>query len=267
MRPFHLVNAFSLKPFGGNPAAVLLLEQEEWPEEHWLQGVAAQFNLSETAFLLRRSELRYALRWFTPTTEVDLCGHATLAAAHVLWSEGRATALAELYFETASGELRCTQEPGGAMAMDFPAPPIVSIPIPELAERALGVPIVAAYADSRYLVLELANESAVRTLRPELALLRSLEQWGIVVTAVAAPSEGDDYVARFFAPNMGIPEDPVTGTAHCRLARLWSARLGKTVLTARQLSSRGGAVRVELRGSRVLLGGRAITVACGQLLI
>jgi PhzF family phenazine biosynthesis protein len=263
MQPFYLVNAFTSEAFAGNPAAGVLLSGADWPEDAWMLGVAAQFNLSETAFALPRGDGTWALRWMTPAVEIDLCGHATLATAHALWLSGRLAGDAAAEFETRSGRLSCRKRENGLIAMDFPALAVQAIPAPEKALAALGVRSASASADGSYLFLELESEAAVRAVRPDFAALCLLEQWGVCITARAA-SEGD-FVSRFFGPRKGVPEDPVTGSSHCRLAPYWGEKLGKSTLWARQLSRRGGTVGMELEGSRVTLLGRALCVGEGSL--
>ena len=265
MQPFYLVNAFSTEPFGGNPAAVLPLEGSAWPADAWMQGVAAQFNLSETAFMLRQADGSFGLSWLTPLAEVDLCGHATLASAQVLWQSGRLGQESPAHFETRSGRLTCTRAPDGRIGMDFPALPVRPIATPELALKALGLKSALAATDGSYLLLELENEEAVAAVRPDMALLSQLDAWGTIVTAPA--SRGGDLVSRFFAPRKGVPEDPVTGSAHCRLAPYWGAKWDKKNLQGRQISARGGHLDLEWKGDRVLLWGRAVTVGQGDLQI
>ena len=265
MHPFYLANAFSTDPFGGNPAAVLVLDGAAWPQDAWMQGVAAQFNLAETAFALPQADGSFGLRWMTPLAEVDLCGHATQATAHVLWQIGRLAANAPAQFDTRSGRLSCVRHDDGRIGMDFPALSVRPIPTPELALKALGLSSAAAATDGTYLVLELADEAAVRAVVPDFGALSGLEAWGTILTAPA--KDGTDFVSRFFAPRKGVPEDPVTGSAHCRLTPYWSAKLGKASMQARQVSKRGGELGVELKGDRVLLLGRAVTVGHGDLQI
>jgi len=265
MHPFYLVNAFSRQPFGGNPAAVVLLDGPAWPDDAWLQGVAAQFNLAETAFVRPQPDGAYALRWLTPVAEVDLCGHATLAAAHVLWQSGALDPGAKARFDTRSGRLTCAALDPGRITMDFPALALRPVPAPALALRALGLAQASAATDGTYLLLELADEAAVRAVQPDFALLAQLDTWGSILTAPGGG--GVDFVSRFFAPRMGVPEDPVTGSAHCRLAPYWAAKLRKDVLQARQVSPRGGALGLRLAGDRVSLEGEALTVGQGSLQI
>ncbi len=254
------VDAFTGKPFAGNPAAVCLLAQPR--DDAWLQAVAQEMNLSETAFLLRRDD-GYDLRWFTPAAEVDLCGHATLASAHVLWEEGHLHPDAEACFHTRSGLLTAKRD-GDWIAMDFPAEPAApAVAPPELA-RALGVaPRYVGRNRFDYLVV-VASEGEVRAARPDLALLRQIACRGVILTSAAAAEF--DFVSRFFAPRVGVDEDPVTGSAHCCLGPYWGERLGKGELLAYQASARGGIIRVQLAGQRVGLGGQAATVLRGELL-
>jgi len=268
MHPFGLANAFTRDPFAGNPAAAVFLEGANWPADHWMQGVAAQFNLAETAFILMRHNAGLGLRWMTPLAEVDLCGHATLAAAHLLWQTGRLEPGTEARFDTRSGALACLRQDDGRIAMDFPAMPVEPCPVDPEALKAFGLDRALgawrdAGTDGPYLLVEAEDEDAVRGAIPDFAALRRLKPWGCMLTARA--SQGGDFVSRFFAPKKGVPEDPVTGSAHCRLGPWWGARLGKSSLEARQLSPRGGAVGMELRGRRLLLLGDAVTVGQGTL--
>jgi PhzF family phenazine biosynthesis protein len=263
MQTFHLVNAFSTEPFGGNPAAVLPLDGLDWPATPWMQGVAAQFNLAETAFALLQPDGSYGLRWLTPLDEVDLCGHATLATAHALWQTGALAMDAEACFDTRSGRLTCSRLEDGRISMDFPALPVRPVPTPALALKALGLKAASAFTDGTYLLLELADEAAVRALEPDFGLLSQLDAWGTIVTARGSGEV--DFVSRFFAPRKGVPEDPVTGSAHCRLAPYWGAKLGKSRLEARQVSRRGGDLGLEWSGDRVRLLGRAVTIGHGDL--
>ena len=265
MQPFYLVNAFSTEPFAGNPAAVLFLDGPDWPGQAWMQGVAAQFNLAETAFVQRQGDGSFGLRWLTPLAEVDLCGHATLATAHVLWQSGRLGSDSPAHFDTKSGRLTCTRSADGHIGMDFPALYVRSIPVPEMALRALGLSSALAATDGTYLLLELETEAAVAGLKPDMGLLSQLDTWGTIVTAPA--SQGGDVVCRFFAPKKGVPEDPVTGSAHCRLAPYWGTKLGQKSLKSRQISARGGDLELEWKGERVVLWGRAVTVGQGELQI
>lgn len=259
---FH-VDAFARAAFGGNPAAVCLLERAR--PARWLQAVAAEMNLSETAFVqpLARG---FRLRWFTPKVEVALCGHATLASAHVLWSEGIAPAAAELRFRTKSAVLTARRR-GDAIELDFPARPArrAAGRAGAALAKALGAKPRAVVAAGDDMLVELASERAVRALAPDFAALAKLPVRGVIATAAA--DRGHDFVSRFFAPAVGVPEDPVTGSAHCALAPYWAAKLGKATLRGFQASARGGEVECELAGDRVLLRGRAVTVTRGQLLV
>jgi predicted PhzF superfamily epimerase YddE/YHI9 len=258
---FTQVDAFTDQPFAGNPAAVCLLPAPANPI--WMQQVAREMNLADTAFLVRRDD-GFDLRWFTPAVEVDLCGHATLASAHTLWEDGHIDSGAEARFHTRSGVVSASRE-GDLIWLDFPATPDQPVPAPP--ELALGPGVVVRHVGRTvfdYLV-ELESEAAVRSLSPDLAALARLGTRGVIVTA---RSEDPRYhfVSRFFAPAAGIPEDPVTGSAHCALAPFWAERLGKREMVGYQASARGGTVRVRLKGDRVLLGGRAVTVLRGELL-
>lgn len=249
------VDAFTDRPFTGNPAAVCILDEP--PPDWWMQDLAREMNLSETAFVLPHDE-GYDLRWFTPTTEVDLCGHATLASAHVLWEDGRLGEGAVARFHTRSGELTAVRD-GEWIRMDFPSERCdPAQPPPDLA-AALGATPLSVHRNRFDLLVELADEKTVRTLRPDLARLSGIPVRGCVVTSEAI-SPRFDFVSRFFAPRVGVPEDPVTGSAHCALAPFWSDRLGRPDLTGYQVSSRGGTVRTRVEGDRVVLGGQAVTV-------
>ncbi len=256
---FH-VDAFTSKPFRGNPAAVCLLAAAK--PARWMQAVAAEMNLSETAFVSPMAR-GFRLRWFTPQVEVDLCGHATLATAHVLWSEGLAARDHVLVFTTRSGVLTAAQR-SDRIELDFPARPAVRCKVPAGLSKALGVTPVFVARNQDDLLVELASERQVRSLQPNLTALVKLPVRGVIVTARS--SGKFDFVSRFFAPAVGVPEDPVTGSAHCGLAPFWAERLGRTTLRGFQASARGGIVEVELRGERVLLRGTAVTVVRGELL-
>ncbi len=259
--PFFQIDAFTSEPFSGNPAAVVVLPAAA--EAPWMQRVAAEMNLSETAFLVPRPD-GFDLRWFTPAVEVDLCGHATLASAHALWQGGHLAAGEQARFYTKSGLLTATPV-GDWIELDFPAT------IAEAAEPPAGL-LEALGAHARYVgksrfdyLVEVADETVVRHLKPDFVKLRTLPVRGVIVTS-AATTAGFDFVSRFFAPGSGIDEDPVTGSAHCCLTPYWSRKLGRTAFTARQVSARGGTLRVELVGDRVKLRGQAVTVARGELL-
>lgn len=257
--PLIQVNAFTDRPFGGNPAAVCLLDRPR-PND-WLQGAGAQINLSETAFLLPRAD-GWDLRWFTPTVEVDLCGHATLASAHALWQRDLLPATETARFHTRSGQL-LARRIGETIEMDFPAVPVEPAEGPPDLLAALGAEARGVYRNRMDYLVELADEAAVRGLKPAHARLARLPVRGVIVTARSA-GNGYDFVSRFFAPGSGITEDPVTGSAHCALAPFWAERLGKTELRAYQASARGGEVGVRVAAPRVFLTGKAVTVWQGE---
>ena len=259
------VDAFTSKPFAGNPAAVCILA--EAPEERWMRDVAREMNLSETAFLVPRDG-EYNLRWFTPAVEVDLCGHATLASAHVLWEEGHLAAGAQARFHTRSGLLLAERQ-GDWIEMDFPAEPLDS-PISDQLEldriaAALNAPLISAGRNRFDLLVEFADEQTVRELQPDYRLIAAFPVRGVIATSRAAAPEFD-FVSRFFAPRVGVDEDPVCGSAHCCLGPFWASRLGRTELTGRQVSPRGGVVKVRVDGPRVALIGQAVTVLRGELI-
>lgn len=256
------VDAFTDEAFGGNPAAVCFLPEAK--DDDWMQSVAREMNLSETAFLLRGQD-GFSLRWFTPEVEVDLCGHATLASAHALWEEGVALPSAPLRFYTRSGLLGAKKREG-IIELDFPATPEAPCASPLGLALALGAePTYIGHSAYDYLVL-LRDAEAVRRLSPDMGLLKKVSARGIIVTALSDDSRFD-FVSRFFAPAAGIDEDPVTGSAHCCLGPFWQARLGKTAMVAFQASARGGVVRVEVAGDRVRIGGHAVTVMKADLLV
>ncbi|HTM47775.1 MAG TPA: PhzF family phenazine biosynthesis protein [Bryobacteraceae bacterium] len=261
MPPIHItqVDAFTDKAFGGNPAAVCILPDER--ETSWLQSVAREMNLSETAFLVRE-ENGFLLRWFTPTVEVDLCGHATLASAHALWEEGYVKPPQKVRFFTRSGVLTAYRK-AHWIELDFPAKVEEKAEAPEGLAEALGAEPKYVGRNAFDYLVELDSEETVRGLKPNFPLLEKLPARGVIVT-----SRGSDYdfVSRFFAPGSGIPEDPVTGSAHVCLGPYWGPKLGKTEMTAYQASERGGVVQVRLDGERVRLGGQAVTVLRGALL-
>lgn len=255
------VDAFANRPFAGNPAAVCVMDAPR--PDRWMQDVAREMNLSETAFLHREAD-GYRLRWFTPVAEVDLCGHATLASAHVLWDEGHLASSEPARFQTRSGALSAWQD-GSWIRMDFPAEPAQPAHAPDGLEDALGVSAAWTGRNRFDLLIELADEAAVRSLAPNLWKLRSLSDRGVIVTAPAAGPEYD-FVSRFFGPAVGVDEDPVTGSAHCALAPFWAERLDRTDMVGYQASVRGGIVRVRVQDDRVELGGQAVTVLRGELL-
>jgi len=261
--PLYLVDAFTEKPFSGNPAAVCLLERAR--EAAWMQHVAAEMNLSETAFLVPRAGAagEFDLRWFTPMVEVDLCGHATLASAHVLWESGRLEAGTLPRFHTRSGVLSAIRR-GDEIELDFPGKPVRATPPPKGLIAALGTDPVFVGCNGMDFLVETESDEHVRSLAPDFEELKQVEARGVIVTARS--SGRFDFVSRFFAPRAGIREDPVTGSAHCALAPYWHTKLGKPQMFAYQMSRRGGTVRCVVMGERVLLGGRALTVARGELL-
>jgi PhzF family phenazine biosynthesis protein len=262
----RVVDAFAEQAFGGNPAAVCVLPAAR--DASWMQHVAREMNLSETAFLVATGEAEFDLRWFTPSVEVALCGHATLASAHVVWTDGLAPADATLRFATKSGVLSTVQR-AGRIEMDFPATPATRVEPPAGLLAALGIGSARWVGRTQFdYLVELDAESDVRALAPDARALRALAVRGVMVTARAA-RETWDFVSRFFAPGAGVDEDPVTGSAHCCLGPYWRERLGRDALIGRQLSARGGTVlvRVSGDGARVVLGGTAVTVLRGDLLV
>src|SRR5262245_29604186 len=256
------VDAFTNVPFTGNPAALCVLPEPR-PDD-WLRHVAREMNLSDTAFLVRRDG-GFDLRWLTPSVEVDLCGHATVASAHVLWEDGHLPADAQARFHTRSGLLTADRR-SGWIELDFPVKEAVAAEPPSSLLPALGVtaPVAVAKNVFDYLV-EVESEAELRALRPDHASLRRIPVRGVMVTARSA-SPAFDFVSRFFAPGSGIDEDPVTGSAHTALGPYWGAKLGKTEMTAYQASARGGVVRLHLAGDRIALGGQAVTVIQATLL-
>jgi len=255
------VDAFTDKPFAGNPAGVCILSEPR--DESWMQNVAREMNLSETAFLLKEQD-GFNLRWFTPAVEVDLCGHATLASAHILWEAGYLKPEEQARFNTCSG-LLTSERQDDCIEMNVPATPEEPAEAPADLIEALGVP--AAYVGKNrfdYLV-EVDSEEVVRNMQPDFTLLAKVSARGIMVTSI--PSTQDyDFVSRFFAPQVGINEDPVTGSAHCCLGPYWNKRLEKNEFVACQASARGGIMRVRVDGDRVYLGGQAVTVLRGELI-
>ncbi|MFF9494830.1 PhzF family phenazine biosynthesis protein [Streptomyces flaveolus] len=265
----RIVDAFTDRPFAGNPAGVLLLDA--FPDDDRLQKVALEVNHAETAFahpLPAGGEADWALRWFTPATEVAMCGHATLATAHVLHTTG--THEGPVRFATRSGVLIATPREDGSITLDFPTAPLTPVEVPEGVAEALGAQPHAALdtgPDVGDLLVEVADERTVRGLAPDHKALAAHSRRGIIATARAEdPARGYDYVSRCFFPNVGIDEDPVTGSAHTALAPYWAERLGNPALTGLQASPRSGRVRTEVRGDRTLLSGRAVTVIEGELL-
>lgn len=275
-RPIYIVDAFTKVRFGGNPAAVCLVDEPLSDED--MAKIAAEMNLSETAFVEKLGSGEYGLRWLTPVAEVDLCGHATLAAAHILWETGRLNKEREAAFITRSGRLSARKElSDGSIAMDFPSEPPEAVQAPQ--ELLEGLGLIPRYVGRNRMdfIVEVDHADTVRSLKPDFALLRRLEARGVVVTSrwseagmgEEAGARGDearyDMVSRAFYPAVGIDEDPVTGSAHCALAPYWGRRLRRTELTGYQASARGGEVGMRLEGDRVLLSGHSVTVLSGSL--
>jgi PhzF family phenazine biosynthesis protein len=259
----YQVDAFTDRAFAGNPAAVCLLNEPR--EAEWMQHVAREMNLSETAFLVPRGG-GFDLRWFTPATEVELCGHATLASAHVLWQAGRLAPTELAHFHTLSGLLTARRRGDGWIELDFPARSAEPVAIPPGLLEALGAEVPVFVGKSRYdYLLELPSEEAVRALRPDFGQLRTLPVRGVITTARASSSPFD-FISRFFAPGAGVDEDPVTGSAHCTLGPYWAERLAKDEMLAYQASDRGGVLQVRVTGERVELAGQAVTVLQGHLM-
>jgi PhzF family phenazine biosynthesis protein len=260
--PLYHVDAFADRPFGGNPAAVCLVSR--WPGDAWMQSLAAELKHSETAFVQPGGE-SFELRWFTPAVEVDLCGHATLASAFVLWHAGFAPAGEPIRFSTRSGILTARQR-DEAIELDFPLDKQTETPPPQGLLEALGV-------DAKYVgrgrfdyLIEVESEDLLRRMLPDFRRLAAVDCRGVIVTARSS-REPFDFVSRFFAPAAGVDEDPVTGSAHCTLAHFWQQRLGRERLTAYQASARGGVVGVSVDGDRVRLAGRAVMVFEGSLTV
>lgn len=270
----RIIDAFTARPFSGNPAAVCLLDAGPWPDERWMRQVAMEMSLSETAFarpLRDHAEADWALRWFTPVVEDDLCGHATLATAHALREDGHLTGAVR--FMTRSGVLRADASPDGAITLDFPAATVAATAVPAGLAEALGAAPAAAMSTGRLrdVLAVFGTEDEVRALAPDMGALAAITRRdgirGVTATAPAAePGSGYDFVSRFFSPADGIPEDPVTGSAHTALSPFWAGRLGRREVTGFQASARGGFVRTLLDGERVKLSGQARTVLDGRLL-
>ena len=262
--PIFQVDAFTEVPFKGNPAGVCLLNAPA--EASWMQNVAAEMNLAETAFLLPEGD-GYRLRWFTPQVEVRLCGHATLATAHVLWEQGLLAPDREARFETLSG-LLTARRVGALIELNFPSRPVTPQP-PAWAEAvigALGIKPSFIGMSAEDILIEAADEDAVRGVRPDFATLKSLPARGVIITSRSSDPRFD-FVSRFFAPAVGVPEDPVTGSSHCVLTPFWARRLGKASMTAYQASDRGGVLELRLDGDRVRIAGRAVTVIKGEITV
>ncbi|MCZ8523074.1 MULTISPECIES: PhzF family phenazine biosynthesis protein [Paenibacillus] len=264
----HIIDAFAEGPFRGNPAAVTLLRVR--PEEQWLQQIAMEMNLSETAFLWKEEDGSFRLRWFTPAVEVDLCGHATLASAHYLWETGAADPAALLRFHTRSGLLTAERTAEGRISLDFPMESVSPL---DLEEQGLtrqveamlgGVRPVEAATNGQYLLLEFDSEETVRSLNPDYAALGSLSFQGLLATARSS-DDRYEFASRCFFPSFGINEDPVTGSAHCSLLPYWRNKLGRDRMTALQCSSRTGVLYLEAAGDRVRIAGEAVTMLRGRL--
>jgi len=262
---YQIINAFTDKPFSGNPAGVCL--PKTWPSMDTMQKIATENNLSETAFVVKKENGLYGLRWFTPTLEIDLCGHATLASAYALFNDREKDAQ-ELKFDTASGILTVTRE-DEYLCLNFPSALAAECPIYTSIRKSLGIEPIAVFKSIDFLVL-LENEAALRRITPNFDVLMKLkaeagldhDKFGVIVTA---PGEECDFVSRYFAPHVGVPEDPVTGRAHCTLTPFWSMRLGKKIMDARQLSARGGTLRCEDLGERVKISGKAVPYLKGNI--
>lgn len=256
------VDAFTQTPFKGNPAAVCILREPA--DERWMQQVAQEMNLAETAFL-HRIEDGFHLRWFTPAAEVDLCGHATLASAHVLWEQGYLHEEEQAKFHTRSGMLTAKRQ-GEWIELNFPATPAERADAPADLSEALGIRLDYVGRSQFDYFVEVASEDMLRALSPDMNVLQRVPVRGVIVTSRSNSTEFD-FVSRFFAPRVGINEDPVTGSSHCTLAPYWSQRLGKSEMMAYQASPRGGVLRVCMQGERVAIGGQAVTVLHGTLLV
>ena len=262
MMKIFQVDAFTNTKFRGNPAAVCIIPKGQDATDTWMQELAEEMNLPETAFAEEIDGSRYSLRWFTPTTEVKLCGHATLATAHILWTEDQVSDNEAITFDTLSGDLVVTRDDSSLISLNFPKQLINECKEPIGLEMALGCEIINTYLSGENLLVEVKDEETVRGLAPYIQQLELLPSELVIVTA-----EGNevDFVSRVFAPNVGIDEDPATGSAHNSLALFWEKRLNKTEMNALQLSKRGGALRVELVGDRVNIAGQATTVFKGEL--
>jgi len=261
--PLFHVDAFTAQAFAGNPAGVCLLERHA--EAEWMQLVAREMNLSETAFLVPRGA-DFDLRWFSPTVEVALCGHATLASAHILWQEGRCPADRPIHFHTASGVLGAERR-GDWIELDFPSEPAQAIAAPPGLLEALGVTAQFTGQNRFDYLVEVESEQVVRGLRPDFTALRTLLTRGAIVTAKARAGADYDFVSRFFAGGAGIDEDPATGSSHCCLGPYWQSKLGKAELVGFQASARTGVIRVRVEGVRCKLGGEAVTVTKGEFVV
>lgn len=263
--PIYTVDAFTTKPFGGNPAAVCILN--DVIPVSLMQNIAFELNLAETAFVLKEKDKEgYSLRWMTPVSEVDLCGHATLASSHIMWQKGIVPETEPIHFHTRSGLLKAEYN-NGEITLDFPAIPQKEIEYPKDLLDAIGgvSPKYVGMTKWNYLI-ELESEKDVRELKPDFNIMLTLPGWGTIITAKADENkEGYDFISRFFAPEKGIQEDPVTGSAHCALAPYWQARLGKDIFKAYQASERGGTLGLKVSGDRVMITGNAVTVIEGEI--
>ncbi len=258
----YIVDAFTAVPFAGNPAGVCILEEKV--DDGLLQVIGMEMNLSETAFLLKQGN-EYNLRWFTPTTEVELCGHATLASAHILWETGALGPGEPAIFNTLSGEIRATMK-GDWIELNFPIEKEEKTEAHPLLSESLKIKPVYVGKNRFDYLIEVDSETTLRGIEPDFFLLSKVPSRGVIVTSTAS-SKSFDFVSRFFGPNVGINEDPVTGSAHCCLGPYWSSRLGKDSLVAYQASRRGGVVKTRTQGNRVILSGQAVTVLLGEMII
>lgn len=256
----YQVDSFTDKPFTGNPAGVCILDKAA--DETWMQNVAMEMNLAETAFLYPIVD-GYNLRWFTPAVEVDLCGHATLASAHILYQLGILRPEQQARFQSKSGLLTAKKQ-GDWIELDFPSTPAVQLSPPDGLLQALGVDAVWVGQSKFDFLVEVTSEAEIRELGPDFGALKKLGGRGVIVTSQSS-TPGFDFISRFFAPSAGIDEDPVTGSAHCTLAPYWEPKLGKSEMVGYQASKRGGVVRVRRVGDRVMLGGQAVTVMKGEM--
>ena len=261
----YQVDAFANQAFEGNPAAICILESGKYYSDHWMQSLAAEMNLSETAFVEKKSPRTYRLRWFTPTTEVNLCGHATLATAHILWTETDLDNQQVVQFDTLSGRLEVSNNEG-LITLNFPIEVVTKIEDKNLNKQLMFVlccQSLGVYKSNEDILIEVASEAILKSLDPYLEQLKMLPIRCLIVTSV---SNNYDFVSRVFAPAVGIDEDPVTGSTHCALAPFWAKKLGKNTLSARQVSARGGDLHVTLKDNRVDVSGTAITIFKGELL-
>ena len=261
----YKVDAFTSIPYQGNPAAICVLDNPV--EDQWMQAVASEMNLAETAYLLKEGD-SFRLRWFTPTVEMDICGHATLASAHILWEQGYVLKGSAINFKTLSGEITVTQF-GNEIVMDFPADPESTVPLTEdltmILKESLGANPIYVGKSQRDFLVEVESAEILRSMTPNMSILAEVPMRGYIVTAKSDKPEFD-FISRCFFPAVGIPEDHVTGSAHCCLARYWGGKLDKTEMLGFQASNRGGQVRVKIVGDRVMLIGSCVTVLIGELL-